>query len=47
MLSLILTAWYAASLSTWGDQRLRTEDGIEVWPLHAFLAALAKHTLWP
>jgi hypothetical protein len=30
-----------------GDQRLRTEDGIEVWPLHAFLAALANHTLWP
>jgi len=30
-----------------GEQRLRTEDGIEVWPLHAFLAALANHTLWP
>jgi predicted AAA+ superfamily ATPase len=30
-----------------GDQRLRTEDGIEVWPLHAFLAALANHKLWP
>jgi hypothetical protein len=26
---------------------LNTEDGIEVWPLHAFLAVLANHKLWP
>jgi predicted AAA+ superfamily ATPase len=30
-----------------GDQRLRSEDGIEVWPLHAFLDAVANDTLWP
>ena len=30
-----------------GDQRLRTQEGIEVWPLHAFLSALANDTLWP
>jgi len=30
-----------------GEQRLRSQDGIEVWPLNAFLAALANNTLWP
>jgi len=30
-----------------GDRRLRTEDGIEVWPLEALLAAVAEGTLWP
>lgn len=30
-----------------GERRLKTEDGIEVWPLHAFLAAIADETLWP
>jgi len=30
-----------------GERRLRTEDGIEVWPLHAFLEALEGNTLWP
>ncbi len=30
-----------------GDRRLRTEDGIEVWPLDAFLQAVAAQKLWP
>ena len=30
-----------------GDRRLRTEDGIEVWPLRAFLDAVAQEKLWP
>jgi predicted AAA+ superfamily ATPase len=30
-----------------GDRRLRTEDGIEVWPLRAFLEAVAQERLWP
>jgi predicted AAA+ superfamily ATPase len=30
-----------------GDRRLRTEDGIEVWPLHTFLGAIAAEKLWP
>jgi uncharacterized protein len=30
-----------------GDQRLRTDDGIEVWPLGTFLDALASGRLWP
>jgi predicted AAA+ superfamily ATPase len=30
-----------------GDQRLRTEDGIEVWPLQGFLEAVANDALWP
>jgi predicted AAA+ superfamily ATPase len=30
-----------------GDRRLRTEDGIEVWPLDGFLEAVASKTLWP
>lgn len=30
-----------------GEQRLRTEDGIEVWPLPTLLGALADGTLWP
>jgi len=30
-----------------GERRLRTQDGIEVWPLHAFLRALEGNTLWP
>ncbi|MBI3939110.1 MAG: ATP-binding protein [Betaproteobacteria bacterium] len=30
-----------------GEQRLRTEDGIEVWPLRSLLDALAGGRLWP
>jgi predicted AAA+ superfamily ATPase len=30
-----------------GDRRLRTEDGIEVWPLRSFLDAIADERLWP
>ena len=30
-----------------GDRRLKTEDGIDVWPLKTFLDAVAKGTLWP
>jgi predicted AAA+ superfamily ATPase len=30
-----------------GDRRLRTEDGIEVWPLRAFLEVIAHQKLWP
>ncbi len=30
-----------------GDRALRTEDGIEVWPLARFLRAIAEETLWP
>jgi predicted AAA+ superfamily ATPase len=30
-----------------GDRDLRTEDGIEVWPLERFNAALADASLWP
>ena len=30
-----------------GDRRLKTEDGIEVWPLGSFLTAVADKTLWP
>lgn len=30
-----------------GDRRLKTEDGIEVWPLDSFLTAVADATLWP
>ena len=30
-----------------GDRRLRTEDGIEVWPLRSFLDAIANEKLWP
>ena len=30
-----------------GDRRLKTEDGIEVWPLEALLDAVAGNTLWP
>ena len=30
-----------------GDRRLRTEDGIEVWPLEVWLSAVANDTLWP
>lgn len=29
------------------DRRLRTEEGIEVWPLRAFLDAVADERLWP
>lgn len=29
-----------------GDRELRTEEGIEVWPLDRFLAALARDGLW-
>ena len=30
-----------------GDRRLRTEDGIDVWPLDHFLRNVAEGTLWP
>jgi len=30
-----------------GDRRLRTEDGIEVWPLRTWLDAIAHDKLWP
>lgn len=30
-----------------GDQRLRTEDGIDVWPLDTWLETVACGTLWP
>jgi predicted AAA+ superfamily ATPase len=30
-----------------GDQRLRTDDGIEVWPLGTFLHAVDNEKLWP
>jgi hypothetical protein len=30
-----------------GDERLRTDDGIDVWPLEVFLNALDKGSLWP
>ena len=30
-----------------GDRRLKTEDGIDVWPLGTFLGAVAGNTLWP
>lgn len=30
-----------------GDRSLRTEDGIEVWPVSAFLEALESDALWP
>ncbi len=30
-----------------GDRRLKTEDGIDVWPLEVLLAALAGDNLWP
>jgi uncharacterized protein len=30
-----------------GDQRLRTDEGIEVWPLDVFLDAVASGKLWP
>jgi len=30
-----------------GERRLQTEDGIEVWPLRAFLDAVANEKLWP
>lgn len=30
-----------------GERRLRTEDGIEIWPVHAWLDAVAKNRLWP
>lgn len=30
-----------------GDRRLRTDDGIEVWPLEAFLEAVGTQRLWP
>jgi len=30
-----------------GERRLKTEDGIEIWPLNAFLTAIAAETLWP
>lgn len=30
-----------------GERRLRTGDGIEVWPLRYLLARLAEKRLWP
>lgn len=30
-----------------GDRSLKTEDGIEVWPLDRFLRAVASDALWP
>lgn len=30
-----------------GDQRLRSGEGIEVWPLNVFLEAVANGRLWP
>jgi len=30
-----------------GDRQLKTEDGIEIWPLETFLERLAGRTLWP
>jgi predicted AAA+ superfamily ATPase len=30
-----------------GDRPLRTEDGIDVWPLDRFAAAVADRSLWP
>lgn len=30
-----------------GNQRLRTEDGIDVWPLGVWLEAVASGQLWP
>lgn len=30
-----------------GDRQLRTEDGIDVWPLDGFAAAVADRSLWP
>ncbi|OFW00323.1 MAG: hypothetical protein A3I61_00055 [Acidobacteria bacterium RIFCSPLOWO2_02_FULL_68_18] len=30
-----------------GDRRLKTDDGIEVWPLDAFLGAVGGGRLWP
>jgi predicted AAA+ superfamily ATPase len=30
-----------------GDRPLRTEDGIDVWPIATFVEALAEGTLWP
>lgn len=30
-----------------GKRRLRTEEGIEVYPVEVFLEALSKETLWP
>jgi len=30
-----------------GDQRLRTDDGVEIWPLRVFLDALETDALWP
>jgi predicted AAA+ superfamily ATPase len=30
-----------------GDRQLRTEDGIDVWPLERFLEAVANNDVWP
>jgi predicted AAA+ superfamily ATPase len=30
-----------------GERRLKTADGIEVWPLAAFLEAVGSRRLWP
>jgi predicted AAA+ superfamily ATPase len=30
-----------------GERSLRTEDGIDVWPLDRFASAVADRSLWP
>lgn len=30
-----------------GDRRLKTEDGLEIWPFEHFAAAVADRSLWP
>lgn len=30
-----------------GDRRLRTDDGIDVWPFDDFIEAVARKSLWP
>jgi len=30
-----------------GDRRLRTEDGVDVWPVETLLSAVASGNLWP
>jgi hypothetical protein len=30
-----------------GERPLQSEDGIELWPLEHFAAALAGRSLWP
>ena len=30
-----------------GDRRLKTEDGLEVWPFDHFMKVVAEGSLWP